>query len=348
MNAAAGQRGPVALGGAAPGARVPARRPVHGRDARRARAGARGSSRRPSSRPRRSSCGSASRTSGPPTAGTSRRGRCSPGCRTSPRRRPRLRRATSPRSLAPRRRSSSRASSATPRATPSPRSMPGSTSSCRARRPSTRTRCPAWTTSAPARATTPRSTSAVAPRAPCSACRPRPRCAALPPDVSRVDCAVGWRRAARRRRERPAARVRAICRDALARAGRRRPRLVRAAADGRHDPDASTSAAQETAFGGLRHACEDRHGKPDSFPADLAALTGIARGFGESPEGAPWRADPHTGAPLEAARSTRPPPSRLVERTSCRATRPAARSASPTRAASAARRCRGAPSTTAT
>ena len=59
--------------------------------------------------------------------------------------------------------------------------------------------------------------------------------------------------------------------------------------------------AQETAFAGLRTACEDRHGKPESFPADLAALTRIARGFGESPEGAPWRADPHTGAPLEAA-----------------------------------------------
>jgi hypothetical protein len=58
---------------------------------------------------------------------------------------------------------------------------------------------------------------------------------------------------------------------------------------------------QETAFAGLRNACEDRHGKPDSFPADLAALTGIARGFGESPEAVPWRADPHTGAPLEAA-----------------------------------------------
>ena len=59
--------------------------------------------------------------------------------------------------------------------------------------------------------------------------------------------------------------------------------------------------AQETALAGLRAACEDRHGKPDSFPANLATLTGIARGFGESPEGTPWRADPHTGAPLEAA-----------------------------------------------
>jgi hypothetical protein len=59
--------------------------------------------------------------------------------------------------------------------------------------------------------------------------------------------------------------------------------------------------APETAFAGLRTACDDRHGKLESFPADLAALTGIARGFGESPEAAPWRADPHTGAPLEAA-----------------------------------------------
>jgi hypothetical protein len=60
--------------------------------------------------------------------------------------------------------------------------------------------------------------------------------------------------------------------------------------------------AQPTALASLRTACEDRHGKPDSFPANLASLSGIARGFGESPEAAPWRADPRTLAPVEASR----------------------------------------------
>ena len=59
---------------------------------------------------------------------------------------------------------------------------------------------------------------------------------------------------------------------------------------------------RETPFSSLRTACDERHGKVDAFPADLEALTGLARGFGESPESAPWRADPHTGMPLEAAR----------------------------------------------
>src|SRR5262249_21945823 len=59
---------------------------------------------------------------------------------------------------------------------------------------------------------------------------------------------------------------------------------------------------QDTAIASLREACEDRRGKPDTFPADLASLAGAARGFGESPEAVPWRADGHTGAPLEDAR----------------------------------------------
>jgi hypothetical protein len=60
--------------------------------------------------------------------------------------------------------------------------------------------------------------------------------------------------------------------------------------------------AQETPFAGLRDACEDRRGKPRSFPADLQSLATLAREFGESPEAAPWRADPRTGEPVEAAR----------------------------------------------
>src|ERR1019366_5716580 len=59
--------------------------------------------------------------------------------------------------------------------------------------------------------------------------------------------------------------------------------------------------AQATALADLRTACDDRRGRPDSFRADLASLSGIARGFGESPEAAPWRADPRTGEPVEAA-----------------------------------------------
>jgi hypothetical protein len=60
--------------------------------------------------------------------------------------------------------------------------------------------------------------------------------------------------------------------------------------------------AQDTAFEALRTQCEDRHGEPDAFPADLEALARIARGFGESLEGAPWRANPRSGAPAEASR----------------------------------------------
>jgi hypothetical protein len=59
--------------------------------------------------------------------------------------------------------------------------------------------------------------------------------------------------------------------------------------------------AQATALADLRSACDDRRGRPDSFRADLASLSGIARGFGESPEAAPWRAEPRTGEPVEAA-----------------------------------------------
>jgi hypothetical protein len=60
--------------------------------------------------------------------------------------------------------------------------------------------------------------------------------------------------------------------------------------------------AQATALADLRTACDDRRGRPDSFPADLASLSNIARGFGESPEAAPWRADPRSGEPVEAER----------------------------------------------
>jgi hypothetical protein len=59
---------------------------------------------------------------------------------------------------------------------------------------------------------------------------------------------------------------------------------------------------QETPLAGLRTSCEERHGKVASFPTDLEALAPLARGFGESLEAAPWRADAHSGAPLEAAR----------------------------------------------
>ncbi len=60
--------------------------------------------------------------------------------------------------------------------------------------------------------------------------------------------------------------------------------------------------AQETPFAALRTACEDRHGKSREFPTDLEALTNIARGFGDALDAAPWRADPRTGAPVEASR----------------------------------------------
>src|ERR1019366_4642776 len=59
--------------------------------------------------------------------------------------------------------------------------------------------------------------------------------------------------------------------------------------------------AQATALADLRTACDDRRGRPDSFRAGPASPSGIARGFGESPEAAPWRADPRTGEPVEAA-----------------------------------------------
>ncbi|HEX3769757.1 MAG TPA: ATP-binding protein, partial [Polyangiaceae bacterium] len=60
--------------------------------------------------------------------------------------------------------------------------------------------------------------------------------------------------------------------------------------------------AQATPLAELRTDCEDRRGRPDSFPSDLEALTAIARGFDESPEASPWRADPRTGRPAEAER----------------------------------------------
>ena len=82
--------------------------------------------------------------------------------------------------------------------------------------------------------------------------------------------------------------------------------VVRAAADGRRHARASTRARRRRLRDACVSACDDRHGKADTFPADLAAFVPIARGFGEMPEGAPWRADARTGAPLEAARFARP------------------------------------------
>jgi hypothetical protein len=52
----------------------------------------------------------------------------------------------------------------------------------------------------------------------------------------------------------------------------------------------------------LRQACEDRHGTGAAFLADVRSLAGIAHGFGESPDGVPWRVDPDSGDPVEAAR----------------------------------------------
>ncbi len=62
------------------------------------------------------------------------------------------------------------------------------------------------------------------------------------------------------------------------------------------------SRGHETPFSTLRDACDDRHGKADTFASDLASFVPFARGFGEMPEGVPWRADARSGAPLEAAR----------------------------------------------
>ncbi len=52
----------------------------------------------------------------------------------------------------------------------------------------------------------------------------------------------------------------------------------------------------------LRQACEDRHGTGAAFLDDMKSLAAIAHGFGESPDGVPWRVDPDSGDPVEAAR----------------------------------------------
>ena len=268
---------------------------------RRARAGAPDSSRRPSSRRRRCSSASASRTSGPPTAGTCRRGPSSPGCRTSPHHRPRLRPATSRRSLARCRRSSSRASSATPTAdaTPSFHAL--------ARQAPAEPQGPRLAFAAAGRRHPRRHARRHAAR-PLRSRRTRPPARGARASVrracagrGRVDRAVDLQWAARRGRQRPAARMRALRRDALARAGHRRAGFVRAAADCRHDLDARQARAGD----GVRRAAGTRARtaaeSPTPSPPISPRSVGIARGFGESPEGAPWRADPHTGAPLEAA-----------------------------------------------
>ncbi|MGH7272821.1 MAG: ATP-binding protein, partial [Polyangiaceae bacterium] len=59
---------------------------------------------------------------------------------------------------------------------------------------------------------------------------------------------------------------------------------------------------QATAVAELRAACNARRGTQDAFPANLEALTRLARGFGESIAGDPWRADGDSGAPVEAQR----------------------------------------------
>jgi hypothetical protein len=61
----------------------------------------------------------------------------------------------------------------------------------------------------------------------------------------------------------------------------------------------------ETSFARLRRVCDERHGTGDAFARNLSALGSIARGLGESPDGAPWRVDPDKGAPAEVARFAR-------------------------------------------
>ena len=177
---------------------------------------------------------------------------------------------------------------------------------------------------------------------------PAPRCVALPTDVTASHRAVGRARPARRGRERSAARLRALRRDALARAGRR-------ASPGSfaRPPTADTiltldKRAQETRSPPCerpaRTATESPTRSPPTSrrsPGSLAASASRSRG----PRGAP------IPAPARRSRrraSKRPPPSAPGCDHSCRATRRAARSASPMRAASDARRLRGARSTTAT
>ena len=175
---------PIALGRAPPGARVSARRRMRRR----------GADERVPARQATSGDLRVDHAPGPQAArrghlgcglpATCRREPCSPGCRTSPRRRLPHPPATSRRWLAPRKQSSSRASCATRTANRGLHFTRGSTRFCRARRRSTRTRSRVSTTSASTYATTRRSISAAEPSAPCRRRRYRGRCAALAPDLT--------------------------------------------------------------------------------------------------------------------------------------------------------------------
>ncbi len=59
--------------------------------------------------------------------------------------------------------------------------------------------------------------------------------------------------------------------------------------------------AEATPLEELRSACKNRVGSEDSFAHNLATLAALARGFGESLDADPWRAD-RSGAPLELRR----------------------------------------------
>ncbi|HSQ64776.1 MAG TPA: ATP-binding protein, partial [Polyangiaceae bacterium] len=63
--------------------------------------------------------------------------------------------------------------------------------------------------------------------------------------------------------------------------------------------------APETSFARLRRACEERHGERASFPEQVRVLSDIGRGFGESPDGVPWRVATPGGKPVEAERFAR-------------------------------------------
>ncbi|HEX7663630.1 MAG TPA: hypothetical protein VF407_03925, partial [Polyangiaceae bacterium] len=58
--------------------------------------------------------------------------------------------------------------------------------------------------------------------------------------------------------------------------------------------------APESSFLRLRHACGERRGSLEQFPADVAALSKIGSGFGEAGETPPWRLAPGTDQPIEA------------------------------------------------
>ena len=83
--------------------------------------------------------------------------------------------------------------------------------------------------------------------------------------------------------------------------------------------------AQETTFAELRTACEDRHGKPDSFPADLAALTRNRPRLRRGPRGgsvarrSPYRRAARGGAVRRGRDLRRLAESLLARESSCRA-----------------------------